>query len=318
MSGYVFILYNLMPVQTIRQKNNPLVSVIIPSLDGYRGGNVPKLIQALNNQTFQDFEVLVVVKEKPCARAHNVGVQSAQGEIVVFFDDDVTLGGDKVIENLITPLRSAVHITPNAQRQTQNPRPIGITGASTLLPPDANRFQRHCAKELPRFEFPIVREITESDMVTHAAMAVKKPTFTEVGGENENLIFGDDPELRARVRKAGYKIVITPNTWIFHPPPSNLPNYLRMSFRRGIGAAHDFWRYPHLIYETPPASSRTFVPHRPFQYRAIRFIIQNIEAIVNLKLVFFPVRLAYGAGYLIGLAKQFISPRACANKQDNL
>ncbi len=266
-----------MPAQIIRQKNNPLVSVIIPSLDGYRAGNVPKLVQTLNNQTFQDFEVLVVTNEKPCARAHNVGVQSAQGEIIVFFDDDVTLGNNKVIENLIAPF------TAHSD--------IGITGASTLIPPDANCFQKRCAREFERFEFPVVSEIVETDMATHAAMSMKKKTFTEVGGENENLIFGDDPELRAHTRKAGYKIVVIPNTWIFHPPPPNLTNYLRMSFKRGIGAAHDFWHYPHLIYETPPSSVKTFVPHRPFLYRAVRFIIQNIDAIINLKLVFLSKRM---------------------------
>ena len=306
----VLILEIDMPVQIIRQKNNPLVSVIIPSLDGYRDGNVPKLVQALENQSFQDFEVLVVVGEKPCARAHNVGVQSAQGEIAVFFDDDITLGDDKVVENLITPLVKQSSIT-NCQS------PIGITGASTLIPPDANRFQKLCAREFERFEFPVVSETIETDMATHAAMAMEKKTFTEVGGENENLIFGDDPELRARTRKAGYKIVVVPNTWIFHPPPPNLPSYLRMSFRRGIGAAHDFWNYPHLIYETPPSGVKTFVPHRPFLYRAIRFIIQNIEAIINLKLIFLTVRLAYGTGYLVGLAKQSISPRACVDKREN-
>ena len=185
----VLILEIDMPVQIIRQKNNPLVSVIIPSLDGYRDGNVPKLVQALENQSFQDFEVLVVVGEKPCARAHNVGVQSAQGEIAVFFDDDITLGDDKVVENLITPLVKQSSIT-NCQS------PIGITGASTLIPPDANRFQKLCAREFERFEFPVVSETIETDMATHAAMAMEKKTFTEVGGENENLIFGDDPELR--------------------------------------------------------------------------------------------------------------------------
>ncbi|MDI6733704.1 MAG: hypothetical protein QME51_07950 [Planctomycetota bacterium] len=319
-------------IKIIRQKDNPLVSVIIPSLDGYRGGNVPKLIEALNNQTFQDFELLVVTGEKPCARAHNVGVQSAKGEIIVFFDDDITLGNEKVIENLISPLRTTEHRTPNTEH-----RPIGITGASTLLPPDANRFQRRCAKEFTRFEFSIVREITETDMATHVAMAIKKDVYIKVGQENENLIFGDDPDLRHRVRQAplealypispemdnrcfnrrfpslltgqaGYKIVVVPSTWIYHPPPHNLSVFLRMSFQRGIGAAHDFWHYPHLIYETPPADTKTFVPQRPFLYRVVRFIIHNLDALINIKLIFVSVRIAYGLGYIMGMVKQFVNP----------
>ncbi len=47
-------------VTTVIQKDNPLVSVIIPSLDGYRNGNVPKLLANLRNQPMQDFEVIIV------------------------------------------------------------------------------------------------------------------------------------------------------------------------------------------------------------------------------------------------------------------
>lgn len=295
----VLILEKFMPVQSIRQKNNPLVSVIIPSLDGYRGGNVPKLIQALNNQTFQDFEVLVVTAEKPNSRARNVGVQSAQGEIVVFFDDDVTLGNAKVIENLITPFvkQSAI---PNSQF------PIGITGASTLIPPDANRFQKRCAREFQRFEFPVTPKIVETDMAHHAALAMRKNIYIKVGQENENLLLGTDPDLRYRVRQAGYKVVVVPHTWVYHPPHSSLRGLLKGVFQRGTDAAYVFWHYPHLVYEAPPSNATSFKPKRTFLYRAIRFIIQNIDAFISLKLIFLSARIAYGLGYITGLIKLLI------------
>jgi len=313
----VLILEIFMPAQVVRQKNNPLVSVIIPSLDGYRGGNVPKLVQALNNQTFQDFEILVVTGEKPNSRARNVGVQSAKGEIVVFFDDDVTLGNDKVVENLITPLVHAEHSsynvqrsTLNAQRLTHDPRPIGITGASTLLPPDANNFQRRCAREFERIEFPVVSEIIETDMAHHAALSMRKDIYLKVGQENENLLLGTDPDLRYRVRQAGYRVVVVPHTWVCHPPHLNLRSLLKGVFHRGKDAAHVFWHYPHLVYEAPAGDAINFVPKRTFLYRAIRFIIQNIDAFINLKLIFLSVRIAYGLGYVTGLVKQFVK-RPC-------
>lgn len=287
-------------VQIIKRKNNPLVSVIIPSLDGYREGNMPKLLEDLNKQTFQDFDVIIVKGESPCARAHNVGVQNASGEIIVFFDDDITLGNNRIIDNLIKPI-----IKDGS---------IGISGASQLIPPDANRFQKKCAKEFNRFEFPIVSEMVESDMATHAAMAIRKKVFMEVGQENENLIYGDDPDLRYRVRQAGYKIVVIPDTWIYHPPPKNLSSFVRIAFQRGKGAAHDFWYHPDLICETPPANATAFVPKRTFLYRALRFFSQNIEAIINLKLIFLAVRISYMKGYIIGLLKEMLKISPPQNK----
>ena len=283
--------------QIIRRKDNPLVSVIIPSLDGYRGGNLPKLLEDLNKQTVHDFEVIIVKGESPCARSHNMGVQSASGEIIVFFDDDIILGNNKIIDNLIKPIIKD--------------KSIGISGASQLIPPDANRFQKKCSKEFDRFEFPVVSEMVESDMATHAAKAIRKEVFTGVGQENEKLIYGDDPDLRYRVRQAGYKIVVVPDTWIYHPPPKDLSSFLRITFRRGKGAAQDFRHYPDLIYETPPANATIFVPRRTFLYRALRFFSQNIEAIINLKLIFLSVRISYGLGYITGLSKEMLKILLC-------
>ena len=268
----------------------PSVSVIISSLDGERGGNVPKLVAALKNQTVSDYELVIVTGEKPCARAHNVGVQRAHGDIIVFFDDDITIGHNQIIANLIAPL---------AKDKT-----IGITGASQLVPPDANSFQKRYAEQFERSQYPIVPEILESDMATHAAMSMRRDVFLRVGQENENLIYGDDPDLRARVRQAGYKVVIVPDTWIFHPPPSDWRHCLSLAFQRGKGAAQDFWRYPDLVYETPPGNLKDFVPQRNFIYRVIRACAQICWAIVNFKLIFLAVRLFYGFGYVRGLILQ--------------
>jgi glycosyltransferase involved in cell wall biosynthesis len=319
-----------------RRKDGPSVSVIIPSLDGYREGNIPKLLEDLNKQTFQDFEVIIVQGVSPTSRSHNVGVQNASTGIIVFFDDDIILGNNNIIDNLIKPVIKD--------------KSIGITGASQLIPTDANWFQKKCSKEFSRFQFPIVSEMVESDMATHAAMAIRKEVFIEIGQENENLIYGDDPDLRHRVRQAGYKIVIVPHTWIYHPPPKNLTGFLRIAFRRGQGSAHDFWHHPESVFETPPANSTTcpvrkntnrdkdiscslnhneelsnglkmqqklataFVPKRTFLYRILRFFSQNINAIVNLKLIFLSVRISYGLGYSIGLLKEMLEISPPPNK----
>ncbi|MFH1228168.1 MAG: glycosyltransferase [Planctomycetota bacterium] len=272
----------------ISAKEKPFVSVIIPSLDGYRQGNVLNLLKALKDQTISDIELIMIIGEKPCARAHNAGADKAHGEILVFFDDDIILGNNRVIENLIGPVI--------------NDDSIGISGASQLVPPDANRFQKRCAEQLGRLQFRIVGKITDSDMATHAAMAIRKDVYIQVGQENENLIYGDDPDLRARVRKAGYRIVVVPDTWVFHPPPDNWRILVKTAFQRGKGAAVDFWFHPDSVYDTPPGDVADFTSRHSFPYRVVRAFGQICRAVLGFRMILISVRILYGLGYALSLS----------------
>ncbi|MBD3184294.1 glycosyltransferase, partial [Candidatus Poribacteria bacterium] len=129
----------------------PSVSVIIPSLDGSRDGNVPKLLDDLSKQTIQPLDIHVVKGVKPNGLARNVGVKEAKGDVLVFLDDDIRLGHEHIIENLIFPL-----IDDNS---------MGMTGASIQIPEDSSWFQKATARQTERNEFPVVDKITESDMV---------------------------------------------------------------------------------------------------------------------------------------------------------
>ena len=42
-----------------KSKNLPEISVIIPTLDGFRGGYFPSLLQQLSEQTYQSFETII-------------------------------------------------------------------------------------------------------------------------------------------------------------------------------------------------------------------------------------------------------------------
>ena len=73
---------------------------------------------------------------RPNGKARNHGVAQTTAPLLVFVDDDTLLGDEHVIANLVGPLLA-------------DPA-IGVTGASKLLPPDAPRFQRWVAREVPR------------------------------------------------------------------------------------------------------------------------------------------------------------------------
>lgn len=274
------------------------ISVVIPSRDGSRKGNVPKLLEDIQRQTTKPDEIRIIKGESPSSRARNIGAGVSTGDIIVFFDDDVRLGNEHVIENMIRPLLSD--------------RSLGITGASQQIPKDANCFQRRYGAQVNRSTSEIVDTITDSDMATTAAMAVRKEVYWKVGGENESLTRGEDPEFRYRIRKAGYRVVVVPHTWIYHPPPEKLSSALKASFMNGMGSARDGFLNPDLVIEVPEGHVKDFVPKRSLLYRALRGTFKLFKAIFSKKEVFVLVLLSYYAGYLYSIISLLI--RKAGNK----
>ena len=210
-------------VSIIIPNKSPKVSVIIPSLDGYRNGNVSRLINDISKQTFKDIEVILVKGVKPNGHARNVGAEKAKGDLFLFIDDDAILGDNRVIENLI----EAFSVEDR----------IGMAGASTLVPEDSNWFQRWLAREEPRAIYPIVDRVTETkEGATHLCCAFPRRIYEEVGGESDILITGTDLDMRHRIRKAGYKTVLAPNCWAYHPLPSNLAQAVKNWWWYGTGS----------------------------------------------------------------------------------
>ena len=215
-------------------QSNPKVSVIIPSLDGYRDGNVPKLLADLKKQTVKDVEVVVIKGVSPNGHARNEGVKKAQGEFLVFIDDDARLGQNNVIENLIKPFEV-------------NTR-IGMTGASILLVKNASWLQRRYAKLRPSgFHGPVVDKITDSDLAQHTCCVMPAKVYREVGGESDDLITGTDNDLRQRLHRAGYRVVLVPDTIVYHIPPTELRQIIKICWRSGLGLAYAWRRHPEIF-----------------------------------------------------------------------
>jgi hypothetical protein len=123
----------------------PRVAVVIPSLDG----RVDALRASIARQTLQPVQVEVAVNIRPNGTARNVGVARTTAEVLVFVDDDAVLGGDTTLANLVAPLLAD--------------STIGVTGASKLIPPHADWFQRWTAREVPRIEHPVVDQPLETN-----------------------------------------------------------------------------------------------------------------------------------------------------------
>jgi len=264
-------------------------SVIIPSRDGYREGKVPKLLNSLKEQTFQDFEVHLVKGESRQGRAINKGARLAKGGILIILDDDAQLGSRDIFMNIV--------------RALDRDKTIGMAGVSIIASPDASDFQKRLTKEIPRTYFPVVEKITDSDMAQHGCCAIPKKVFFDVGQEDESMMRGLDPLLRYKIRKAGYRVVIVPDSWIYHTIADNYKQLVRKMFRNGIQA---YWTYsirPEAVIETPEdgAPGRGFSAKRPRAYRAIRSLARLILSLFTFRLLAFSARVSYMSGYLYAM-----------------
>ena len=249
----------------------PPVALIIPSL----AGDVEPLLASVYRQTLPPAEIAVVRGVRPNGRARNQGVARTSAPLLVFVDDDATLGDEHVIANLVAPLLA----DPG----------IGVTGASKLLPPGAPPFQRWAAREVPRIVHPLVEQPLETNPdppsfyceITTTCCAMRRAVFEAAGGFDETLLRGVDTEFFVRLRRLGdkrsaggglgrgtsvaqgagwdgdassiphppspiprYRFVLVPRTWAYHPAPPTLRALLRKQFLYGAGHAQEVRRDP--------------------------------------------------------------------------
>jgi GT2 family glycosyltransferase len=223
-----------------------------------------------------------------------MGAGLARGEYLLILDDDSRVPNRDVINNLKTVL--------------DEDKSIGMAGASIVVPADSNWFQKKATQEFPRFNMKIVDRTTESDMACHGCCIIPKKVFVEMGGEREDIKRGLDPDLRYRLRQAGYKVVLAPNCWVHHPLPPTFVRFCLTFFRNGMGSAYCLKYRPETITETDESMDlKDFKAKRSLLFRVMRFPLRLIKALLTLKFLRFSAYIIYGIGYIYGLLKYTLS-----------
>ncbi len=262
------------------------ISVVIPSFDGKRDGNVEKLKKQLNSQTLKPHEIVLSIGISPNGRARNEGVKKASGNYYVFIDDDVTIGCEDMLEKLINPFLE------NAK--------IGMTGPSQLIPEDSSWLQKAAARQMPRSEFPVQDKLVDSDMVTHMCLCMPADLFNELGGENPDIIAGTDPDLRHKVREAGFRVCVVPHCWAYHPMPDTFWKLLKLSYLKGKNSAIVGKTHPELVLELDAGFRKEFAPRKTLFFRILRNLWILLYCIVTLKFI----RLLTTMMYIWGNARE--------------
>jgi glycosyltransferase involved in cell wall biosynthesis len=270
----------------LKSGSAPLASVIIPTLDGYRSGYFPELLKQINNQTFQDFELIIAQADPYQGRAINAAASLARGEILIIMDDDTRLGHNSVFANLVNALK-------------YDPA-IGMAGVSNLIPEHAPWLVRRTMMELPRRHSALVDKVTDSDMAEHPCCAMPKKVFYEIGGEREDIRRGLDPYLRYILRRRGYRVVVIPDTWIYHLPPDTFPKLVKQLFRNGVVVGLDRRTHRQAPYEVPEGHISDFPPQRNFIYRLARFLWRTLKSLLTFRFISLMALLLYALGFIYG------------------
>ncbi len=213
-------------------RDKPLVSVIVPTLNGTAAG-LARCLQSVKDQTYQPIELIVVVhprtKDNSEAVAReftdkvyiqgpersaqvNFGVAKATGKYVYKIDDDFTLAPTVVAECVAQAEAGAdavvVHNTPDA-------------GVSWIA-------------RIRKFEV----DMYKYDLTHSSARFVSKAAYEAVGGFNSAITAGEDYDFQNKLVRAGYKTAFVDAEAIHHGEPKKLWPHLKKFYLYGKNFNH--------------------------------------------------------------------------------
>lgn len=220
-------------------------SIIVPTYN--RPRQLAACLQALSQSNYprERFEVIVVDDGSPTsletivapfgeqmhltlfkqsnagpAAARNTGAQHAQGEYLVFTDDDCAPATD--------------WLTVFAQQFDATPE--GLVGGST-----SNRLTENWFSAASQLIVDIVyrhynANWQQAQFFASNNMALPTQRFRELGGFNANFRTSEDRELCDRWRQQGGPMVYVANAIVYHAHPLTLRQFCRQHFAYGQGA----------------------------------------------------------------------------------
>lgn len=201
-------------------RNNPSVSVIIPTYN--RAHLIGRAIQSVLNQTYQDFEIIVVddgsmdntneiikdfqiqdkriryikhEKNKGGAVARNTGIKDAKGEYISFLDSD-----DEWLKN---KLESEIDVLKNKKNCI-----ICSTGCNFIKEKGRKIIsKRHIKKQIISQKIAL-----RAECLTTNDFTVLKKAVLEIGGFDERLPARQDWDFWIRITSVGSGFQIPINT----------------------------------------------------------------------------------------------------------
>lgn len=227
----------------------PKISVIIPAHNS--AGYIERLLVSLKNQTFSDFEAIVVddassddtaeVAGRYChvvrmpqnvgaGAARNVGVRASKGNLLAFLDADCV-----VVEDWLEKLHGDFERNPEVAAVASQYR--GSVGGSFL---EKFAFYELKHRELKKYVGRFV------DRIFTCNFACRRQVFLGVGGFSEGFEGAscEDIKMGYELRRHGHKILWDESLGAYHLFRGSLRDYLKQQFKNVSDNTVVHWTNP--------------------------------------------------------------------------
>jgi glycosyltransferase involved in cell wall biosynthesis len=170
--------------------------------------------------------------------ARNTGFREAQGDIVIFVDDDI----------LVPPNLIQQHVRAHQDR----PRTV-ICGLATLIEPASPtplyRFISALSGGLEQSdeEFITTEEFIAIDVPASGHISVERAMFDTASAIYSDRLFtpaAEEFQLAYRLRRSGIAIACAPRIIAMHDQPLDLGSVCRQQYKHALGAAEVLKKYP--------------------------------------------------------------------------
>ncbi len=232
----------------------PKFSIIIPVFN--RPDEVEELLQSLVEQSYRDFEVIIVEdgSSQPCkevvdrfthilptpyyiiensgpAGARNFGLTKAQGEYIIFFDSDCLIPKDyfKAVEEGLKQTQADAFGGPDRAHTSFTPvqKAINYSMTSFFTTGGIRGGKEKMDKFYPR----------------SFNMGIRKEVINALGGFSK-MRFGEDIDLSIRIVKGGYKSCLFSEAWVYHKRRTDLKKFFKQVTNSGIARINLYKKYP--------------------------------------------------------------------------
>lgn len=229
-------------------------SIIVPVFN--RPDEVDELLSSLLNQTFTDFEVIIVEdgSQKPCdevcnkyadrldlhyfmkpnsgpGQSRNYGAERAKGEYLLILDSDVVLpkGYLNAIEEELKRAPADAFGGPDAAHDsfTDTQKAISYSMTSFFTTGGIRGGKKKLDKFYPR----------------SFNMGIRRDVYMELEGFSK-MRFGEDIDFSIRIFKAGKRCRLFPEAWVWHKRRTDFRKFYRQVYNSGIARINLYKKYP--------------------------------------------------------------------------
>ena len=228
-------------------------SIIVPVFN--RPDEVDELLSSLLNQTFTDFEVIIVEdgSQKPCdevcnkyadrldlhyfmkpnsgpGQSRNYGAERAKGEYLLILDSDVVLpkGYLNAIEEELKREPADAFGGPDAAHEsfTDTQKAISYSMTSFFTTGGIRGGKKKLDKFYPR----------------SFNMGIRRDVYMELEGFSK-MRFGEDIDFSIRIFKAGKRCRLFPEAWVWHKRRTDFRKFYRQVYNSGIARINLYKKY---------------------------------------------------------------------------